>query len=86
MSLAAAGQLGACQPALLIPDEHWALGYIAAALTGGDGACSTAVGDGHPKEGRGDGMGFDVAFLGQASDKTVKMNTVSAFNAVVAYN
>ena len=53
---------------------------------GGDGACSTAVGDGHAKEGRGDGMGFDVAFLGQASDKTVKMNTVSAFNAVVVYD
>jgi hypothetical protein len=51
---------------------------------GGNSTCSTAVCDGHAKERRGDGMGFDVIFVGRARDEAVKMDTVSAFDAVVA--
>ena len=50
---------------------------------GGNSTCSTVVCDGHAKERRGDGMGFDVIFLGQACDEAVKMIAVSVFDAVV---
>jgi hypothetical protein len=47
---------------------------------GGECTCNAVVVGGHAKEGSGDGMSFNVVFLGEAGNKAVKMFAVGAFD------
>jgi len=50
---------------------------------GGECACCAVMVESHAKEGRGDGVCFDVVLLGKACDKAVKVCTVCIFDTVV---
>ena len=50
---------------------------------GDECACRAVMVEGHAKEGRGDGVCFDMVLLGEACYKAVKVCAVGVFDAVV---